>query len=90
MRWRAELSDEAQSQLARFPRDVRDRISRAIDEFEAKDDSQWSNIKALQGPERKGRLRKRVGPYRIIFRKVPDHGVVEISAILAKSKGTYR
>jgi mRNA-degrading endonuclease RelE of RelBE toxin-antitoxin system len=69
---------------------VRDRISRAIDEFEAADDTQWSNIKALQGPEWKGRLRKRVGPYRIIFRKFPDRGVVGISAILLKSKGTYR
>ena len=90
MRWRAELSDEAQDELDRFPRNVRDRISRAIDEFESIDDSQWSNIKALQGLEWKGRLRKRVGPYRIIFRKFPDRGVVGISAILVKSKGTYR
>jgi mRNA-degrading endonuclease RelE of RelBE toxin-antitoxin system len=90
MRWFAELSDAAAQQLARFPRSVRDRIERAIDEFEEKDDSQWSNIKALQGPEWKGRLRKRVGPYRIIFRKAPARGVVEISAILVKSKGTYR
>jgi mRNA-degrading endonuclease RelE of RelBE toxin-antitoxin system len=90
MRWRAELSDEAQDELDRFPRNVRDRISRAIDEFESIDGSQWSNIKALQGLEWKGRLRKRVGPYRIIFRKFPDRGVVGISAILVKSKGTYR
>ena len=54
MRWLAELSDDAAQQLARFPRNVRDRIERAIDEFEGKDDSQWSNIKALQGPEWKG------------------------------------
>ncbi len=90
MRWRAELSDEAQEQLERCPRNVRDRISRAIDEFEALDDSQWSNIKALQGQEWKERLRKRVGPYRIIFRKVAARGVVEISAILIKSKSAYR
>jgi len=90
MRWRAELSDEAQGQLERLPRNVRDRISRAIDELETQDDSRWSNIKALQGPEWKGRLRKRVGPYRIIFRKVAVRGIVEISAILVKSKGTYR
>jgi mRNA-degrading endonuclease RelE of RelBE toxin-antitoxin system len=31
MRWRAELSAEAQRQLARFPRNVQDRISRAIE-----------------------------------------------------------
>jgi mRNA-degrading endonuclease RelE of RelBE toxin-antitoxin system len=65
-------------------------VSRAIDEFEERDDSQWSNIKALQGPEWKGRFRKRVGPYRIIFRKFPDRNVVEISSILVRSKHTYR
>jgi len=90
MRWRVELSDEAQKQLARLPRDVRDRMEKAIDEFEEKDEAQWSNIKALRGPEWKGRFRKRVGPYRIIFRKFTARGVVEISAILVKSKDTYR
>jgi mRNA-degrading endonuclease RelE of RelBE toxin-antitoxin system len=90
MRWSAELSDEAQKQLARFPRNVRDRIERAIDEFETKDDSQWSNIKALKRSEWKGRYRKRVGAYRIIFRKCPERGVLEISAILIRSKDTYQ
>jgi len=90
MTWRADLSHEAQKQLARLSPDVRDRITRAIDEFEEKDDSQWSNIKALQGPGWKGRLRKKVGPYRIIFMKYPDCGVLEISAILLRSKSTYR
>jgi mRNA-degrading endonuclease RelE of RelBE toxin-antitoxin system len=90
VRYRVELSTEAQKQLARFPRDVRERIERAIDEFEEKDDSRWSNIKALQGPQWKGRYRKKVGPYRIVFMKFPNRGVVEISAILIKSKDTYR
>jgi len=90
MRFRVELSRDAQKQLSRFPRDVQERIERAIDEFEEKDDSQWSNVKALQGAEWKGRLRKKVGPYRIIFVKFPNRGVVEISAILIKSKDTYR
>jgi mRNA-degrading endonuclease RelE of RelBE toxin-antitoxin system len=71
MRWSAELSDEAQKQLTRFTRNVRDRIERAIDEFETKDDSQWSNIKALRGPKWKGRYRKRVGAYRIISGSPP-------------------
>jgi hypothetical protein len=52
--------------------------------------TQWTNIKALQGPQWKGRLRKKVGPYRIIVIKYPNRGVVEISAILIKSKDTYR
>ena len=90
MRFRVELSKDAQKQLERLPRDVQDRMERAIDELEEKDDSQWTNIKALQGPQWKGRLRKRVGAYRIIFRKYPERGVVEISAILIKSKDTYR
>jgi mRNA-degrading endonuclease RelE of RelBE toxin-antitoxin system len=90
MRFHVELSKEAQKQLAAFPRDVRERIGRAIDELEEKDDSQWSNVKALQGAEWKGRLRKRLGSYRIIFKKYPDRSAVEISAVLIKSKDTYR
>jgi mRNA-degrading endonuclease RelE of RelBE toxin-antitoxin system len=90
MRFRVEVSRDAQKQLSRFPRDVRERIEHAIDEFEEKDDSQWSNIKALQGVQWKGRLRKKVGPYRIILIKFPARGAVEISAILIKSKDTYR
>jgi mRNA-degrading endonuclease RelE of RelBE toxin-antitoxin system len=90
MRFHVELSNEAQKQLASFPRDVRERVERAIDEFESRDDLQWSNIKALQGLEWKGRLRKKVGQYRIIFRKYPERGVLEISAILIRSKDTYR
>jgi mRNA-degrading endonuclease RelE of RelBE toxin-antitoxin system len=90
MRFRVELSNEAQKQIARFPRDVRERIERSIDELEAKDEAEWSNVKALQGPEWKGRLRKKVGPYRIIFRKYPERGALEISAILIKPKDTYR
>jgi mRNA-degrading endonuclease RelE of RelBE toxin-antitoxin system len=47
------------------------------------------NIKALQGPGWKGYFRKRVGDYRIIFEKIRDRGVVEISAVLIKAKDTY-
>jgi hypothetical protein len=54
MRFRVELYREAQKQLSQFPRDVRERMEHAIDEFEEKDDSQWSNIKVLQGAEWKG------------------------------------
>ena len=90
MRYRVEVSNQAQEQLSRFPRDVRERMKRAIDELAAKDDSQWSNVKALQGTQWKGRFRKRVGGYRIIFRKLPEYGIAAISAVLIKSKDTYR
>jgi mRNA-degrading endonuclease RelE of RelBE toxin-antitoxin system len=90
MRYRVEVSDQAHEQLSRFPRDVQERMKRAIDELETNDDSQWSNVKALQGAQWKGRFRKRVGAYRIIFRKFPDRGVAAISAVIIKSKDTYR
>jgi len=89
MRWRVELSDDAARQLSKFPQNVQDRLTRAIDELEARDDSQWSNIKALQGLKWKGRFRKRVGRHRIVFRKFADRGVVEVSAILIRSGDTY-
>jgi mRNA-degrading endonuclease RelE of RelBE toxin-antitoxin system len=60
MRYRVEVSAEAQKQLSRFPRDVRERMERAIDEFEEKDDAEWSNTKPLKGADWKGRLRKKV------------------------------
>ena len=90
MRYRVELSTEAQKQLTKLPRDMRDRIENEIDEMDERDDSLWSNTKALQGSEWKGFYRKRVGSYRIIFTKVPSRAVAEIAAILIKSKDTYR
>ena len=39
MIWSAELCNEAQEQLKRLPRKVRDRMERAIDEFEEKDET---------------------------------------------------
>ena len=90
MRWRVELSAEAEKQLAKFPRNVQTRLSHIIDELESRDDAQWSNVKALQGLQWKGRFRKKAGPYRIIFTKRPERSVIEISAILLRSKDTYR
>ncbi len=71
MRYRFEVSAPAQRQLAKLPRGAQERIARAIDDMEGLDDTQWSNVKALQGPAWKGRFRKKVGPYRIIFSRLP-------------------
>jgi mRNA-degrading endonuclease RelE of RelBE toxin-antitoxin system len=90
MRYRFEFSTESQKQLSRFPRDVQERLARAIDDLESKDDSQWSNVKALQGTALKGLFRKKVGAYRIIFKEFPSRAVAEIAAILIKSKDTYK
>jgi mRNA-degrading endonuclease RelE of RelBE toxin-antitoxin system len=89
MHFHFELSPEAKEHLRRFPRKQQERLARVIDQLEENDDSVWTNVKALQGPEWKGRLRKRTGDYRIIFRKFPERGLVEVSAILIKSKHTY-
>ena len=90
MRWRVEVSRQAEDQLSGLPLRIRTRMERAIDELQNKDDYQWSNVKALHGPAWKGRFRKRVGAYRIIFSKSPERAVVEISTVLIKSKDTYR
>jgi mRNA-degrading endonuclease RelE of RelBE toxin-antitoxin system len=88
MRWTVELAPDAADSLARLPRDARERLRRAIDTME--EDPFRSNVKPLKGPEWAGRYRKKVGPYRIIF--MPNHAIrtVAISAILTRSKGTYR
>ena len=69
MPWRVDLSKDAEKALDRLPRDLHDRLAQAFDELET--DPFRSNIKALKGPKWKGRYRKRVGPYRIIF--TADH-----------------
>lgn len=90
MRYRFDVSGPAQRQLARLPRVIQERIARVVDEMEGLDDSQWSNVKALQGPAWKGRFRKRVGPYRVIFTKLPDIATTVISGILIRSEDTYK
>jgi len=88
MNWHSELSDEAERQLKRLPRDVQQRIGRAIDELEA--DPFRGDVIPLKGRKWRGRYRKRVGRYRIIF--VPHHDTrrIEISAILLRDEQTYR
>jgi mRNA-degrading endonuclease RelE of RelBE toxin-antitoxin system len=88
MNWSVDLSRDAQKELEDLPKDVRKRVERAIDEMEV--DPFGSNVKALKGPEWKGRYRKRVGHYRIIFMPNHEEKTVGISAILIRSKKTYR
>ena len=88
MAWAVELSREAARDLERLPRDIRRRMVRAIDEMEV--DPFRSNVKRLKGTEWKSRYRKKVGPYRIIFSVDHEKRAVGISAILIRSKGTYR
>ena len=88
MSWAVELSANAEKDLVRLPRDRQARLERALDEMEA--DPFAGDVKALKGPEWKGRYRKRVGRYRIIFTVNHDMKAVAISAILIRSDKTYR
>jgi mRNA-degrading endonuclease RelE of RelBE toxin-antitoxin system len=88
MSWAVELSAAAEKDLKRLPRDRQARIVRAINEME--EDPFAGDVKALQGSQWKGRYRKRVGPYRIIFTVSPKATAVAISAILIRSEKTYR
>jgi len=88
MSWVVELSAAAEKDLKRLPRDRQARLERAIDEMEGNPFA--GDVKALQGPEWKGRYRKRVGAYRIIFTVNYKTAAVAISAILIRSEKTYR
>ncbi|MGB8768586.1 MAG: type II toxin-antitoxin system RelE/ParE family toxin [Candidatus Korobacteraceae bacterium] len=88
MIWAVELSAAAEKDLKRLPRDRQARIERAIDELE--ENPFAGDVKALQGPEWKGRYRKRVGPYRIVFTVDRKASAVAVSAILIRSEKTYR
>jgi mRNA-degrading endonuclease RelE of RelBE toxin-antitoxin system len=88
MNWAVELSAAAIKELRQLPRDRQVRVERAIDEMEI--DPLAGDAKPLKGPEWKGRYRKRVGPYRIIFTIDRNTKTVRISAILIRSEKTYR
>ncbi|MBI4086484.1 type II toxin-antitoxin system RelE/ParE family toxin [Candidatus Kaiserbacteria bacterium] len=88
MAWRAELSDTAERQLVKLPKDARRRIGLAIDILEV--DPFQGNTIPLKGRLWHGRYRKRVGRYRIIFVLYPETHIVKISAILLRDEKTYR
>ncbi len=48
------------------------------------------DVLPLKGKEWKGRYRKRIGRYRIIFSLDHEHYFVDILAILLRNEKTYR
>ena len=48
------------------------------------------DVKPLKGKKLRGRFRKRVGRYRIIFTPFHRERHVEVSAILLRNESTYR
>jgi len=88
MAWTMRLSSEAAGQLYKLPQDQQEMIARAIDRMEV--DSFQGDVQPLHGKKWRGRYRKRVGRYRLIFVPFPQERRVEISAILVRSEHTYR
>ena len=88
MAWTVRLASEADKQLKKLPRDRRELIHKHL--LEMAEDPLRGDVKPLKGPQWKGRYRKRVGSYRIIFVTSQEGGTVDVSAILPRSEKTYR
>ena len=88
MLWTTRLSSEAEKQLSLLPRDLQQRIGDAIDQMG--NDPFRGNVKPLKGRQWKGRYRKAVGRYRLIFTPYYSEHRIEISQILIRSEKTYR
>ena len=88
MPWVISLSEEAEKQLSRLPRDLQRRIANSIDQMRG--DPFQGNVKPLKGSQWKGRYRKAVGRYRLIFTPYYSEHLIEISQILIRSEKTYR
>ena len=90
MTWTVQLTRTAVKQLRKLPLDTQQRIKRAIEILEK--DPFAGDSKALRGAGWKGRYRKRVGRYRLIFILLsePSTRRIIISAILPRSEKTYR
>ena len=87
MAWAVRLSRDAEKQFAHLPRDRREIVAAAIDRM--KQDPFQGNVKSLKGKEWRGRFRKAVGRYRIIFLPDYEQRRIEISAILVRTERTY-
>jgi len=55
-----------------------------------KDDPFSGDLVRLKGQQGKGRFRKRVGRYRLIFTPYYSEHMIEISQILIRSEKAYR
>ncbi|MDD5264269.1 MAG: type II toxin-antitoxin system RelE/ParE family toxin [Candidatus Bipolaricaulis sp.] len=88
MSWVCSLSRQAARQLRALPRERFEQIALAIDEMET--DPTLGDVRPIKSGRFRGALRKRVGPYRIIYSVDPGSRQVDIAAILTRSGTTYR
>jgi len=88
MIWTVRLAKAAAGQLSELPLDHQELVRMHLREMAH--DPFRGDVKPLKGKQWKGRYRKRVGRYRVIF--IPFHAerAVEVSAILLRSEKTYR
>ncbi|MBI3091794.1 MAG: type II toxin-antitoxin system RelE/ParE family toxin [Candidatus Tectomicrobia bacterium] len=87
MSWTIELSRRAAKEYEKLPPDRQELVGRALEEM--KEDPFRGAVKPLKGKQWKGRYRKRVAGYRLIFTPFRTSRVVEISAIMLRSESTY-
>jgi mRNA-degrading endonuclease RelE of RelBE toxin-antitoxin system len=87
MSWACNLSRQAAKQLRSLPRDRLGQVARAIDEIG--EDPTLGDVRPVKSGRFKGALRKRVGPYRIVYSIEPDAREVNIAAILTRGDTTY-
>ena len=85
--WTVRLARDAAKQLESLPTDRQHRVRKALREMAAQ--PLRGDVVALKGKQWKGRYRKRVGQYRIIFALDHSRNEIEVSAILIRSEKTY-
>lgn len=88
MTWVCNLSRSAEKQLAKLPPAVQLHIIKALGAMEH--DPLAGDAIPLKGKADKGRYRRRVGRYRLIFTINHQERFVFISAILKRDEKTYK
>jgi mRNA-degrading endonuclease RelE of RelBE toxin-antitoxin system len=86
--WTVRLARDAAKQLEKLPTDRQEQVRNALREMAREPLS--GDIVRLKGKQWSGRLRKRVGRYRVIFTLNRATRTVDVSAIVARSENTYR
>ena len=71
-----------------LPRDRLGQVARAIDEIG--EDPTLGDVRPVKSSRLKGALRKRVGPYRIVYSIDADRREVDIAATLTRGETTSR
>jgi len=88
MSWTCSLARSAAKTFRALPTEPQAQIARAIEEME--EDPTQGDVRPLKSGKLRRALRKRVGPYRIIYSVDPATRRVDIAAILVRDEATYR